>query len=71
MAVAPKLRLRYADTFGTIAAAGAGFRNPIDLVIKDDGEMFVLNRGDFRSLTLGQGIRVTRCNIDEIGRAHV
>jgi DNA-binding beta-propeller fold protein YncE len=64
MAVAPKIRVRYADVFGTIAAAGAGFRNPIDLVIKDDGEMFVLNRGDFRSLTLGQGIRVTRCNID-------
>ena len=52
----------YDRTVGRAEFAGTGFRLPVDLALRRDGRIYVLNRG---SEFMGQSTRVTMLTIDE------
>ena len=56
---------RYSHTVGFHAETGQGFNDPVDMAIRRDGVIFVVNRGGV-DVDFQQGIRrVTMCTVDE------
>lgn len=53
---------RYNFTLGRTNLSGTGFRNPVDLALGRDGQIYVVNRANEAQT---QGTRVTWLNVDE------
>jgi DNA-binding beta-propeller fold protein YncE len=64
MSVAVENPLHYSHTIGMMAHGGRGFSNPVDVAVRDDGVLFVLNRSN-PTQGPGGGIRVGLCTVDE------
>ena len=56
---------QYSHTVGFLAYRGRGFIHPIDLALRDDGAMYVLNRGGPESVGRLELKRVCVCTVDE------
>ena len=46
MSVARRSPLRYSHSIGVLGHGGRGFSNPVDVAIRQDGVMFVVNRSN-------------------------
>ena len=56
---------RYTHTVGIFAMEGRGFLNPVDMALRNDGIIYVVNRGDMDLADWLPFKRVTVCNADE------
>ena len=63
----PSITLDYVKTIGIVnnGLNGRGFANPYDMLVDDDGLIYVLNRCD---PARASAIRVGICNLDEDAR---
>ena len=52
----------YTHTVGRMEYGGAGFRNPLDMALGEDGTIYVVNRSRQDRV---EGVRVTVCNLEE------
>jgi DNA-binding beta-propeller fold protein YncE len=64
MSVAVASPIRYSHTIGVLGHGGRGFSNPVDVAIRDDGVMFVVNRSNPTQGPPG-GLRIGIVTIDE------
>jgi DNA-binding beta-propeller fold protein YncE len=64
MSVAVARPIRYSHTIGVLGHGGRGFSNPVDVAIRDDGVMFVVNRSNPTQGPPG-GLRIGIVTIDE------
>lgn len=64
MSVAVASPLRYSHTIGVLGHGGRGFSNPVDVAIRSDGVMFVVNRSNPTQGPPG-GLRIGIVTIDE------
>jgi DNA-binding beta-propeller fold protein YncE len=64
MSVAVASPLRYSHTIGVLGHGGRGFSNPVDVAIRSDGVLFVVNRSNPTQGPPG-GLRIGIVTIDE------
>ena len=57
--------LQYSHTVGFYAMSGKGFYNPVDVAIRDDGLMYVLNRAGPEVAGRLPYKRISMCTLDE------
>jgi hypothetical protein len=58
-------RYRYSHTIGFYAQIGRGFNNPVDVAVRRDGVLYVLNRAGADTELRMIYKRVTICTVDE------
>lgn len=59
------MNYQYSHVIGFLSVSGRGFNNPIDLVVGDEGTLFVLNRAGSDVYERMVSKRISICTIDE------
>ena len=59
------MKYRYSHVIGFLSVSGRGFNNPVDLVVGNDGVLYVLNRAGSDVAERMVSKRITICTVDE------